>query len=322
MRVLVGSKFRNLFILIIAGAFFVAGCNTQRKEILKEGFSDAFNSVDVSVNDRFLSGGPESTGQVTQQTVIETSAIEKFAELSKKNPKGILIDGNNMYVSDWVARSLSVVNMQTKKETVLVPAIDFVSDMVRGRNGAIIAGLFTGEQVVSIDRVGKVTRLAGNLGKVSAVAVSPSSGEIYAASFDRGIIYKLNNDLTKEPEKVIDNLQNPAGIVFGSDGRMYVAQFSSTSESVVRYDMRVLTKEVFAIGITQPSKMVFAQNKFYVGGAEAGRSVIWRYDVTGNGEVLIAAPFDDPIVGPATSGKYLYFGSSSGAEKNIYRVAI
>ncbi len=313
------NNFRNLSIIVIATGFLVAGCNTSKKSVLNESFADAFKSVDVSVNDRFLSGGPESAVELSQQTVRETASLEKFTELGKKNPKSILVDGNKMYVSDWVQRSLSVIDMATKKESVFVPAIDFVSDMTKDRNGNIVAGLFTGEQVVLIDRAGKVVKLAGNLGKVSAVTVS-TSGEVYAASFDRGIVYKLNKDVTKEPEVVIDNLQNPAGLVFGSDGRLYVSQFSSSSESVLRYDIRVLTKEVFAIGITQASKMVFVGPKLYIGGAESGRGVVWAYGNNGEGQVLVAGGFDDPIVGPAYDGKYLYIGSSSGGDKNIYRL--
>ncbi len=313
------NNFRNLAIIVIATGFLIAGCNTSKKSVLNESFADAFKSIDVSVNDRFLSGGPESLGELSQQTIRETASLEKFAELTKKNPKSILIDGNKMYVSDWVQRSLSVVDMGTKIETVFVPAIDFVSDMVKDRSGNIIAGLFTGEQVVSIDRSGKVVKLAGNLGKVSAVTIS-TSGDIFAASFDRGIIYKLNKDITKEPEVVIDNLQNPAGLVFGSDGRLYVSQFSSSSESVLRYDIRVLTKEVFAIGITQASKMVFVGPKLYIGGAESGRGVVWAYDSSGEGQVLVAGNFDDPIVGPVYDGKYLYIASSAGGDKNIYRL--
>lgn len=321
MRGLVSNNFRNLSIFAVVTVLFLSGCNTARKEVLNEGFADAFKSVDVSVNDRFLSGGPESMGQLAQQTVKDTGSLEKFTELSKKNPKSILVDGNRLVVSDWVQRSLSVIDMNTKKETVLVPAIDFVSDMTKDKKGNIIAGLFTGEQVVSIDASGKVTKIAGNLGKVSAVTVS-GSGDVYAASFDRGIVYKLNKDVSKEPEVFIDNLLNPAGLVFGSDGRLYVSQFSSSSESILRYDTSVLTKEVFAIGISQASKMVFAGSKLYIGAAEAGRGVVWMFDSKGNGEVLVVGEFDDPIAGPVLSGKYLYLGSSSGNNRNIYRVGI
>ena len=321
MRVLVSSKFRYFSIFIIATAFLVTGCNAAKKQVFDEGFADAFKSVDVPINDRFLSGGPEEKGELTQKTVKDSRAVEKFTELSRKNPKSILIDGNRMLVSDWVQRTLVSIDMVTKKEAVFVPAIDFVSDMVKDRNGNIIAGLFTGEQVVTIDRSAKVTKIAGNLGKVSAVTVSPNN-DIYAASFDRGIVYKLSRDVSRDPEVLIDNLQNPAGLSFGSDGRLYISQFSSSSESILRFDVNVLTKEVFAIGISQAARMVFVGPKLYIGGAEAGRAVIWSFDSLGNGEVLVAGEFDDPIVGPVGNGKYLYFGSSSGAEKNIYRIGI
>lgn len=318
MRCLVNNR-RNL--VLVLGLIIISGCNTAKKEILNESFADAFNSVDVPINDRFLSGGPESAGQLTMQTLKESASLEKFVEISKKNPKSLLIDGNRMLISDWVQRTLLQVDMGTKKETVFVPAIDFVSDMVKDRSGNIIAGLFTGEQVVSIDRGGKVTKLAGNLGKVSAVALG-TAGEVYVASFDRGVVYKLAKDPAQDPEVVIDNLQNPSGIVFGSDGRLYVSQFSSSTESVLRYDIRVLTKEVFAIGITQASKMVFVGSKLYVGGAEAGRGVVWSFESSGEGQVLVAGDFDDPIVGPVSDGKNLYFGSSSGRDNNIYRLKL
>jgi len=321
MRGLINNGFRNFLLIIITTGLVLVGCNSARKEVLNEGFADAFKSGDVSVNDRFLSGGPESSGQIAQQTIKDSKSLEKFVELSKKNPKSILVDGNKLVVSDWVQRSLSIIDISSKKETVLVPAIDFVSDMAKDKKGNIVAGLFTGEQVVTINTAGKVTKIASNLGKVSAITMS-AVGDIYVASFDRGIVYKLNKDTTKEPEVFIDNLLNPAGLVFGSDGRLYVSQFSSSTESVLRFDTSVLTKEVFAIGISQASKMVFSGPILYIGAAEAGRGVIWSFDNKGNGEVLVAGEFDDPIVGPAVGGKYLYIGSSSGNDKNIYRIAI
>lgn len=321
MRCLLNNS-RKFLVLITFVTVLVtlASCNTQKKAVLNEGFADAFGSVDVPVNDRFLSGGPEGAGELSQITVKGPEALEKFVEIQKKNPKAILIDGNRMLVSDWVQRSLSAIDMRTKVETVFVPAIDFVSDMVKDRSGNIVAGLFTGEQVVTIDRAGKVTRLAENLGKVSAVAVSPD-GQVYAASFDRGIVYKLNKDITTEPEVVVDKLQNPSGLAFGSDGRLYVSQFSG-SESVLRYDVRVLTKEVFAIGISQPAKMVFVGPRLYVGAAEAGRGVIWSVAPDGEADVLVAGEFDDPIAGPATDGRYLYVGSSAGRDQTIYRIVL
>ena len=194
---------------------------------------------------------------------------EVFLELPNKSVgNGIVFDpSGTMFIADYVNHNVLTVDMTTKKVSVLShhDSLNQPNDLAIGPDGVLWAsdpnwGQSTG-QIWRIDRQGKMTKVASDLGTTNGIEVSPDGKTLYVnESVQRGIWADGIKDrrlLKQFPDHGFDGMRCDV------DGNLYVTRYGKGVVAVVSPQGEI-QREIDVLG-KSPSNICF-------GGAD-GRTV-------------------------------------------------
>lgn len=218
---------------------------------------------------------------------------EVFVELPNKSVgNGIVFDlVGAMYIADYVNHNVLKVDMATKKISAFAhnAGMNQPNDLAIGPDDVLWAsdpnwGNNTG-QLWRIDRHGKVTKVAGEMGTTNGIEVSPDGKTLYVnESVQRGIwAFNITADglqdkrlLKQFPDHGFDGMRCDV------DGNLYVTRHGKGTVAVVSPKGEVL-REIDVLG-KMPSNLCFGGpdgRTIYVTEVEHTRLVKFRVDRPG-----------------------------------------
>ena len=218
--------------------------------------------------------GKKSDGRILE---VFTNGDKKVIASGLNDPKGLLVEGNTIYVTD--VDEIKKVSFDGKVSSWIGPKdfprkISFLNDLTIDRN-TIIYVSDSGEVVNGERRGGAVYRISST-GKVSLLV-----------------------DSANDP-----NIQAPNGLLAFQRGFLMVADFTTGVLSRVR--LRNFSVEKMAEGFGGGDGLAFSGTKLYISDWRGGK--IWSIDLTAPGQnpMLFRKGFTNPADIDVTSdGKFL-----------------
>jgi sugar lactone lactonase YvrE len=197
-----------------------------------------------------------------------------------------------MFVADYTGHSILRVDPKTRKISVFAhePTMNQPNDIAISRDGTLWASdpnwaKSTG-QVWRIDRNGKVTRVAADMGTTNGIDVSPDGKTLYVnESVQRNVwAFSIQRDGSLTDKRLL--IQFPDfgmdGMRCDVDGNLYIARHGKGTVAVVSPQGKVL-KEINVLG-KMPTNICFGGpdgRTAYVTEVEHGRLVQFRTDRPG-----------------------------------------
>ena len=225
--------------------------------------------------------------------VTPTGKGEVFVELTNKSVgNGIVFDlAGAMFIADYVNHNVLKVDMATKKISVFAhqDGMNQPNDLAIGPDDVLWAsdpnwGNSTG-QLWRIDRQGKVSKVAGDMGTTNGIEVSPDGKTLYVnESVQRGIwAFTITADGLKD-KRLLKQFPDHGfdGMRCDIDGNLYVTRHGKGTVAVVSPKGEVL-REVDVLG-KMPSNLCFGGpdgRTVYVTEVEHTRLVKFRVDRPG-----------------------------------------
>lgn len=235
--------------------------------------------------------------------------FEKEHTIGKVSPKGnavlfVTLPGNSigngivfdpqglMYVADYTQHNVLRIDPKTKAIDVFAhePAMSQPNDLAIAPNGTLYASdpnwkAGTG-QLWKIDRTGKVTRVAGELGTTNGIEVSPDGKTLYVnESGQRNVwSFPIRDDGTLGEKKLLKQFPDFGfdGMRCDVDGNLYITRHGKGTVAVVSPAGEVI-QEIDVLG-KQPSNLCFGGpdgRTVYVTEVEHTRLVQFRTDKPG-----------------------------------------
>ncbi|GDY10046.1 MAG: SMP-30/gluconolactonase/LRE family protein [Planctomycetota bacterium] len=218
---------------------------------------------------------------------------EVFVELPNKSVgNGIVFDlSGAMFIADYVNHNVLKVDLATKKISVFAhhDGMNQPNDLAIGPDDVLWAsdpnwGKSTG-QLWRIDRQGKVTKVASDMGTTNGIEVSPDGKTLYVnESVQRGIwAFTITADGLKD-KRLLKQFPDHGfdGMRCDIDGNLYVTRHGKGTVAVVSPKGEVL-REVDVLG-KMPSNLCFGGpdgRTVYVTEVEHTRLVKFRVDRPG-----------------------------------------
>ena len=231
----------------------------------------------------------QTIGKVTPQG--EGEVFIRLADKSTGN--GIRFDHQGMmYIADYVGHNVIKVDPRTKKASVFAhdDGMSQPNDLAIGPDDVLYAsdpnwGNSTG-QLWRIDREGKVTRLAADLGTANGIEVSPDGKTLYVNESEQRNIwaFPIKPDGTLGEKKLVKKFEDHGfdGMRCDVDGNLYVTRYGKGTVVKISPDGKIL-KEIDVLG-AKPSNICFGGpdgRTAYVTEVEYTRLVQFRVDRPG-----------------------------------------
>ncbi len=234
--------------------------------------------------------GKKGDGRILE---IFTSGEKKVIASGLNDPKGLLVEGNTIYVTD--IDEIKKVSMDGKVSSWLGPKnfprkISFLNDLTIDRN-TIIYVSDSGKVVRGERRGGAVYRISST-GKISLLVDSANDSDIQA----------------------------PNGLLAFQRGHLMVADFTTGVLSRIR--LRDFSVEKMAEGFGGGDGLAFSGTKLYISDWKGGK--IWSLDLTSPGQTpeIVKEGFTNPADIDVTSdGKFLVVPEMMKATKQGGRVS-
>lgn len=206
---------------------------------------------------------------------------------------GIVFDRQGtMYVADYVGHNVLKIDPVSRKVSVFAhePRMNQPNDLAIAPDGTLYASdpswaKGTG-QLWKIDRDGKVTRLAEQMGTTNGIEVSPDGQTLYVnESVQRNIwAFRIAADGTLSDKRLVTKFADHGfdGMRCDIDGNLYVARYGKGTVAVVSPAGKVL-REIDVLGAA-PSNLCFGGpdgRTVYVTEVKKQRLVQFRVDRPG-----------------------------------------
>lgn len=184
----------------------------------------------------------------------------------KSTGNGIVFDrAGTMYVADYVEHKVWTIDPKTKAMKVFAhePKMNQPNDLAIAPDGTLYAsdpnwGKSTG-QVWRIDRDGKVSLAAPNMGTANGIEVSPDGKTLYVnESAQRNIwAFPIRKDGTLGDKKLLKKFADHGfdGMRCDADGNLYVTRYGKGTVAVVSPEGKLL-REINVLG-KMPSNLCF-----------------------------------------------------------------
>jgi hypothetical protein len=255
-----------------------------------------------------------------RNTALDPTKIEPFVT-GIKEPHGLGIIGNELFVSSWGDRAIYRVNLQTKERRLLADELDGAHDMVQGPDGDLVTPLFKDGRVVKIKlEDGRVTTLARGLDGPNGITRARTGG-YYVTNANDGTMVRIEED--GKVHELASGLKEPAGIIVDNDNIIRLAQFDAPNEAVLQIQDNG-HRTTLASGLTDAESLaVDAGKNLIIGHTDAGQIA---FDVfftrSETPKRILQTTLPGPAVGPVTDGTYLYFESAAAGQSTIYRIPL
>ncbi|MFN4261537.1 MAG: SMP-30/gluconolactonase/LRE family protein [Gemmataceae bacterium] len=234
----------------------------------------------------------EKRGDIAR--VTPDGKAEVFVELPNKSVgNGIRFDKNGMmYVADYVNHNILKIDPKTKKITVFAheASMNQPNDLAITAEGVLYAsdpnwGKQTG-QIWRIDRNGKVTKVADNMGTTNGIEISPDGKTLYVnESVQRQIwAFTIASDGSLTDKRLLKEFPDHGfdGMRCDVDGNLYVTRYGKGTIVKLSPKGEVL-KEINVLG-NAPSNICFGGpdgRTAYVTEVQHRRLVRFRVDRPG-----------------------------------------
>ena len=267
----------------------------------------AFKAVPLTATNTFTGGieGPacDCMGNIycvnfeKQQTIGRTTPegkAELFVTLpGKSTGNGIRFDRQGrMYIADYVEHNVLRIDPATKKIEVFAhePMMNQPNDLTIAPDGTFYAsdpnwGAKTG-QLWRIDKDGKVTRVAADMGTTNGVEVSPDGKKLYVnESVQRNVwVFDIQPDGSLANKKLLKKFPDFGfdGMRCDVDGNLYITRHGKGTVVILSPAGEVL-QEIDALG-KRPSNICFGGpdgRTAYVTEMEHGRLIKFRTERPG-----------------------------------------
>ena len=267
----------------------------------------AFKAVPLTATNTFTGGieGPacDRMGNIycvnflKQQTIGRTTPegkAELFVTLpGKSTGNGIRFDRQGrMYIADYVEHNVLRIDPATKKIEVFAhePMMNQPNDLTIAPDGTFYAsdptwGAKTG-QLWRIDKDGKVTRVAADMGTTNGVEVSPDGKKLYVnESVQRNVwVFDIQPDGSLANKKLLKKFPDFGfdGMRCDVDGNLYITRHGKGTVVILSPAGKVL-QEINTLG-KRPSNICFGGpdgRTAYVTEMEHGRLIKFRTERPG-----------------------------------------
>jgi gluconolactonase len=205
--------------------------------------------------------------QQTIGRVTPEGHAEVFVTLpGKSTGNGIVFDRHGtMYVADYVEHKVWKINPTTRAMTVFAhePRMNQPNDLAIAPDGTLYASdpswaKSTG-QVWKIDRQGKVTLVAPDMGTTNGIEVSPDGKTLYVnESVQRNVwAFPIAADGSLGPKRLLRKFEDHGfdGMRCDVDGNLYITRYGKGTVAVVSPDGKLL-REIDVLGAS-PSNLCF-----------------------------------------------------------------
>jgi sugar lactone lactonase YvrE len=215
-------------------------------------------------------GNVYAVNYAKQQTIGKVTPDGKgeiFVELpGKSTGNGIVFDRQGtMYVADYVGHNVLKIDMATRKVTVFAheDKMNQPNDLAIAPDGTLYAsdpnwGKSTG-QVWRIDRKGKVTLAAADMGTTNGIDVSPDGKTLYVnESVQRNVwAFAIGQDGSLSQKRLVKKFDDHGfdGMRCDVDGNLYITRYGKGTVVVLSPAGKVL-HEIDVLGAS-PSNLCF-----------------------------------------------------------------
>jgi sugar lactone lactonase YvrE len=219
---------------------------------------------------------------------------EIFVELPEGSVgNGIVFDATGaMYVADYARHNVLKIDLATKKVSIVAhePAMNQPNDLAIAPDGTLYAsdpnwGNNTG-QLWRIDRTGKVTKVAGDMGTTNGIEVSPDGKMLYVnESVQRNVWeFPIQKDGSLGEKRLIKQFPDHGfdGMRCDVEGNLYITRYGKGTVVKMSPAGEVL-KEIDVLGAS-PSNLCFGGpdgKTVYVTEVTKRRLVQFRVDQPG-----------------------------------------
>ncbi len=220
--------------------------------------------------------------------------LEVFVQLPEGSTgNGVRFDrAGQMYVADYTGHNVLKIDPATRKVTVFAhePTMNQPNDLAIAPNGTLYASdpawsQSTG-QIWRIDRDGKVTRVAAEMGTTNGIEVSPDGKTLYVnESVQRNVwAFDIKADGSLANKRLLKQFEDHGfdGMRCDIDGNLYITRYGKGTVVVLSPQGKVL-KEFDVLG-KRPSNLCFGGpdgRTVYVTEVEHQRLVKFRADRPG-----------------------------------------
>jgi len=226
--------------------------------------------------------------------VTPAGKAEVFVELPKGSVgNGIVFDrAGAMYVADYPQHNVLKIELTTKKISTFAhePTMNQPNDLAIAPDGTLYAsdpdwGKSTG-QLWRIDRAGKVSKVAGDLGTTNGIEVSPDGKTLYVnESVQRNVwSFPIEKDGSLGEKRLIKQFPDHGfdGMRCDVDGNLYITRYGKGTVVKMTPAGEIL-KEIDVLGAS-PSNLCFGGpdgRTVYVTEVTKRRIVAFRVDQPG-----------------------------------------
>ena len=214
---------------------------------------------------------------------------------SQNSPYGVTFDSNGyLYIGSDTGRITRVD--QNGVKTVFAETGVRLAGLATGPQNEIFAAAPNEGAVIAVAQNGGKRVATSGLDTPVAITFDPNKFPLVAARGDHGFpaIARIEFDTTFTV--LTESVDNPSGLAFGTDGRLYVSDYQHNRIVVMSFDSpAVLTApEDYAIGITLPEGLVFdAAGHLFV----ATTDQVWVVDFTASNPIrpfVVSGDIDGP----------------------------
>lgn len=255
-----------------------------------------------------------------RNTPLDPAKIEPFVT-GIKEPHGLGVIGNELFVSSWGDKAIYRVNLQTGERRLLADELDGAHDMVESPDGELVTPLFRDGRVVKVRLDdGRVTTLARDLDGPNGI-VRARNGGYYVTNAKDGTLVKVDED--GKVSKVADGLREPAGVVVDNDNIIRLAQFDDPPNSVLQIQDNG-NRSTLISGLQNAESLAVDYGKNLIIGHTADGKVAFDIFFTRSEapQRILTTTLPGPAVGPVTDGTYLYFESAAPGQGTVYRIPL
>ena len=226
---------RNIFLCLALGLAWVPAVFAFTLSNFETPESVAIDPEDGSYYVSNINGEPlakDGNGYISKINAEGSVVIQKFIggkNASLNAPKGILISGKNIFVTD--IHAVKGFEKATGKVVVLVDlsrfGVRFLNDIAAGPSGVMFVSDMMTNQIFRIDPSNhyEVTLFYGGkeLGSPNGLAVNPKNGHLLVATWESGEVLEI--DRWKKIHVLKRGLKNLDGIDVDSQSSLYVSAF-------------------------------------------------------------------------------------------------
>lgn len=199
--------------------------------------------------------------------------------------------------------------------------LDFVQNMLFGRDGTIIAPVFNENRVVRILQEGIVVDFLQDV--KSPTSVAKGNAYYFVSSFFENKVIKIKKDGTN-PELLLDKLSGPVSLYYDSDtNTLYIANYNRpvlTIKKLSTFDPA--RTDIFFDGLSHiRTILTLYKGKVVVLASLQGKGVVALLDLDSiRYKLLLQTELPDPIFGVLTKNNIVYLASENDPLGRIFKL--